>query len=112
MILLHNEEAPKEFIPVRWEFLKWVILYVSVITTLVLTNAFALMWYTKDLSSLSAITLAVIGWFSAIIGLYTWKAKHDHVIGYRHGYYKSGMTLEEIAKLTNISDIVEEEDLE
>jgi hypothetical protein len=104
-----KEHTNIEFVPVKWEFLKWVILYVSILTALVLVNAFALMWYTKDLSSLSAISLGVIGWFSTIIGLYTWKAKHDHSIGYRQGYYKSGMSVDDVVKMTSINANGEEE---
>jgi hypothetical protein len=94
----------KKFVPIKTEFLKWVIWYVIGMTTLVLLNALALMWYTKDLSSLGEISLGVVAWMTSLLGFYVWKAKCDHQMGYRHGYYVDGMSVEDVATFSNIKE--------
>lgn len=97
------------FVPIKTEFLKWIIGFIITLVTTADIAAYTLMAVNKDLSALGEITLANIGLLSAILAFYTGKAIYDHKIGYRHGYWKSGMSVDEVIKMTNIKINEEEE---
>lgn len=70
----------------NWEFSKWIMCWVGVITIVVTLFTMAVIWKTDDTSALAYLIPAVFGELATATGFYYHKAKTENSIKLRKKY--------------------------